>query len=68
MKIAEARTEVFVIAFKSLTRREQDAVLARLLGDQKISEDFMDALALENRRRQKRQDFRRTLKKLRIPE
>lgn len=66
MSVTEARAEVFLTAFKSLKRRERETVLARMLADQELSEDFMDTLALEARRKQPRQNFRRALREMGI--
>ncbi len=67
MSSAEATAEVFVTAFKSLKRREREAVLIRMFADKELSEDFADTLVLESRRHQPHQSFRRTLKELNIP-
>ena len=66
MSAAEATAEVFVTAFKSLKRKEREAVFTRLLADQELSEDLADTLALEARRHQPRQSFRQVLKDLKI--
>jgi hypothetical protein len=66
MSTAEATAEVFVTAFKSLKPREREAVLARMLNDDELSEDIADTLALEARRHQPRQSFRQALKELKI--
>ena len=64
MSATEATAEVFVTAFKSLKRREREAVLGRILADEKLAEDLADTLALESRRQQPRQSFRQVLKEL----
>lgn len=66
MSVAQATAEVFVTAFKSLKRREREAVFERLLADEELSEDLADTLALEARRHQPRQSFRQTLKEMNI--
>ena len=66
MSGAQATAEVFVTAFKSLKRREREAVLGRLLADAELSEDLADTLALEARRREPRHSFRQTLRELKI--
>jgi hypothetical protein len=66
MSAAQATAEVFVTAFKSLKRREREAVFERLLADEELSEDIADTLALEARRHQPRQSLRQTLKELNI--
>jgi hypothetical protein len=66
MSATEATAEVYVTAFKSLKRREREAVFERLLTDASLSADLADTLALEARRQQPRQSFRQTLKELNI--
>ena len=66
MSATEATAEVFVTAFKSLKRREREAVFERLLADEELSDDLADTLALEARRHQPRQPFRQMLKELKI--
>lgn len=66
MSGTEATAEVFLTAFKSLKRRERDAVMEKILADAELAEDLADTLALEARRRQPREDFRAVLKELDI--
>jgi hypothetical protein len=66
MSAAQATAEVFITAFKSLKRREREAVFQRLLADKDLSADFADTFALEARRDQPQQSFRQTLKELNI--
>ena len=66
MSATEATAEVFVTAFKSLKRREREAVLDRILADKTLAEDLADTLELESRRHQPRQSFRQVLKELNI--
>jgi len=66
MSATEATAEVFVTAFKSLKRREREAVLEKLLLDKELFEDVTDTLALEARRAQARQPFRQALRDLDI--
>jgi hypothetical protein len=66
MSTAEATTEVFVTAFRSLNRRQREAVLERILADAELSEDVADLVALEARRHEPRHSFRQTLKELNI--
>jgi len=61
MSATEATAEVFVTAFKSLKRREREAVFERLLADDQVSEELADTLALEARRHQPRQPFRQAM-------
>jgi len=66
MSAADATAEVFVTAFKSLKRRQREAVLERMIADDELSEDLADTFALEARRRESRHSFRQTLKELKI--
>jgi len=61
MRASEATAEIFVTAFKSLKRRQREAVLERMLADAELSEDLADTVALEARRRAPRHSFRQTL-------
>jgi hypothetical protein len=63
MSTSQATAEVFVTAFKSLKRRERDAVVERMLADDELREDLVDTLALESRRHEPRSSFRQVLKR-----
>ncbi len=60
MSAIEATAEVFVTAFKSLKPRQREAVLERMLADDKLklSVTMKESLALESRRHQPRKSFR----------
>ena len=64
MSGTQATAEVFVKAFRSLKRREREAIFERLLEDEELAEDLADTLELEARRHQPRESFRKTLKEL----
>ncbi len=50
MTKTEATAEVFWTAFKTLPRKEQDAVVVRLAEDKNLREDLFDiAIALERK-------------------
>ena len=66
MSAAEATTEIFVAAYKSLKRSQRTTVLEKILGDAELSKDVTDTLALESRRDQPHQSFRQALKELNI--
>ncbi len=66
MSTTEATAEVFFTAFKSLGRRQREAVMNKILKDAELSEDLADTLALEARRHQPRQSFRAALRDLKI--
>ena len=42
MQATEARAEVFLTAFHSLTKKERGQILNKLLDDPKFMEDFLD--------------------------
>jgi hypothetical protein len=53
MTEAQAKAEVFFVAFRSLTRQEQEAVLKFILQDRRIHhilEDLSDQLVIEEER------------------
>ncbi len=46
----EAKAEVFWLAFKGLPRKEQQAVVQKLLQDREFAEDLLDIAIIEQRR------------------
>jgi hypothetical protein len=66
MSATEATAEIFVTAFKALKRKEQEAVLQKLVADIELADDLADTLALEARRRQPHTPLRDVLTDLRI--
>lgn len=46
----ETRAEVFWMAFQSLSRQEQAAVLRRVVADERLRQDLMDLALIEERR------------------
>ncbi len=54
---AEASAEVFVTAFKALTRKARDKVLATLIESEDLREDIEAALLWEQRKDEPRQSF-----------
>ena len=49
MTKTEATAEVFWTAFKGLPRKEQQAVLQRVLRDKELRQDLMDLAVIQNR-------------------
>ena len=49
MTATEATAEIFWTAFRSLPRKEREAVVERLLRDREFMEDLMDIVILEQR-------------------
>ena len=62
MKPQEATAEVFLTAFKTLTKKEQDIFLSEVLKDKKIREDMIDIAVGQSRSRDKSRSFRDFLK------
>lgn len=58
MKAKEATAEVFLTAFKTLTKKEQDIFLSEVLKDKKIREDVIDIAIAQSRSRDKSRSFR----------
>ena len=50
MVTAEAKAEVFWLAFKGLPKKEQHLVVQKLLQDRDFVEDLMDIAVIEQRR------------------
>ena len=47
---AEAKAEVFWIAFKGLPKREQQLIVEKMLQDREFVEDLLDIAVIEQRR------------------
>lgn len=62
MKAQGATAEVFLTAFKTLPRKEQDIFLSAVMKDKKLREDLMDIAVAESRARDKSRSFRDFLK------
>ncbi len=58
----EATAEVFWTALKALPRKEQQAVLRRMLQDEKLRRDMMDLAVIEERRADPGRSLRAYLK------
>lgn len=56
MTSKEATAEIFWTAFKALSKKEQEAVLARLLQDEDFVKDLIDIALIEEARRESGQD------------
>jgi hypothetical protein len=62
MKTKGVMAEVFLTAFKTLPRKEQNIFLTEILKDKKIREDLMDIAIAESRIKEKGRSFRNFLK------
>lgn len=52
MTATEARAEVFWTAFRSLPKKEREAVIEKLLRDKEFREDLIDLVILEQRQKE----------------
>jgi hypothetical protein len=57
-----ATAEVFLTAFKSMTKKEQDIFLSEVMKDKKLREDLIDIAVAESRSRDRSRSFRDFLK------
>lgn len=62
MKTKGATAEVFLTAFKTLAKKEQDIFLSEILKDKKLREDLIDISIAESRSKDKGRPFRDFLK------
>lgn len=62
MTQAEATAEVFWMALKALPRREQQAVIRRVLRDDRLRRDLMDLAVIEERRAEPARPLREYVK------
>ncbi len=67
MAQTEATAEVFWTALKALPRKEQQAVIRRVLQDDKLRRDLMDLAVIEERRAEPARPLREYLKLTRSP-
>ena len=57
-----ATAEVFLTAFKTLTRKDQDIFLSEILKDKRLREDLIDIAIAESRAKDKSRPFREFLR------
>lgn len=62
MRTKGATAEVFLTAFKTLARKEQDIFLSAILRDKRFREDLIDIAIAESRVKDKSRPFRDFLK------
>ncbi len=62
MRAQGATAEIFLTAFKTLTKKEQDIFLSEVMKDKKVREDLIDIAIAESRSRDKSRSFRDFLK------
>ncbi|MBI5191721.1 MAG: hypothetical protein HZA22_13765 [Nitrospirae bacterium] len=61
MKTSGATAEVFLSAFKTMKKEEQDIFLTKLLKDKSLREDLIDIAIVYEREGDKRRPFREFL-------
>jgi len=57
MKAVESRAEVYLMALKSLSEAEREAVIARLLDDPQLREDILDLAIIQQRQAEPSRPF-----------
>ena len=62
MKTKSASAEVFLTAFKTLPKKEQNVFLSEMLKDKQLREDLIDIAIAESRVKSKSRRFRSFLK------
>lgn len=62
MTKAEALAEVFLTAFRSLSKADRDRVLRGLVKDRDLRRDLMDLATIEERKKEPSRPFREYLK------
>ena len=65
MTKTQATAEIFWTAFQVLPRREQEAVLQRIVKDKQLREDLIDLAVIESRRAEPARPLRDILKESR---
>ena len=64
MTASQAKVEVFLMAFKSLSKRERDEFLASLIKDPRLREDLMDLAVCQARSKEKGRPLKEFLTEL----
>lgn len=62
MTNAQATAEIFLLALKSLPKKERDAVLVRIARDKEFAHDLLDLAVISDRRQEPSRPFRECLK------
>ena len=62
MKTKGATAEVFLTAFKTMPKKEQDIFLTKLMKEKRLREDLIDIAIAESRAKDKGRPFRNFLK------
>jgi len=62
MKTQGMTAEVFLTAFKTMPKKEQNIFLSKIVKDSRLREDIIDIAIAENRAKDKGRSFREFLK------
>jgi hypothetical protein len=58
MKAVESKAEIYLMALQSLSKREKEAVISRLLEDPELREDIIDLLTIYQRQGEHSRPFK----------
>ena len=58
----QSKAEVYFMAFQSLSEKEKEAVINRLLEDENLREDILDITLIRERQKESGRPFREYLK------
>jgi hypothetical protein len=61
MKAVEPRSEIYLMALRSLSKSEREAVISRLLEDAELREDILDLMTIHQRQGEPSRPFREYL-------
>lgn len=61
MKTVESKVEIYLMALRSLSKAEREAVIARLLEDPELREDILDIALIQQRQGEPSRPFREHL-------
>ncbi len=61
MKTAQSRAEIYLMALKSLSKAEKEAIINRLLEDESLREDILDIALVQQRHGESSRPFREYL-------
>ncbi|MEW6614469.1 MAG: hypothetical protein AB1401_03210 [Thermodesulfobacteriota bacterium] len=64
MNSIEATSEVFLTAFRALTKKAREAVVEKMLNDKEFLEDLIDTVIIEQRRKEPSRNLDEYLKSI----
>lgn len=68
MTTIDATSEVFMTAFRALPKKAREAVLGKMLSDKEFREDLVDAVLIEQRRKEPSRSLESYLSERRKPD